>query len=144
MAERREDDRETFALTPECGERSAARRKQPGNSLPSDDDLLSAACSRPASPLSPAPRPAHPARPAPATHATHYDCRQFIDSSGGFISPSPRLKFLQKLLCRDPGAGIDCQFHFIDLLVDLLHEVDDEVDQLVAVHRLRVEVRDQE
>ena len=39
---------------------------------------------------------------------------------------------------------VNAELHLRDLLVDLLHEVNDEVDQLVAVHLLRVEVRDQE
>ena len=39
---------------------------------------------------------------------------------------------------------VDAEFHFRNFFVDLLHEVDDEVDQLVPVHLLRVEVGDQE
>ena len=39
---------------------------------------------------------------------------------------------------------VDAEFHFRNFFVDLLHEVDDEVDQLVSVHLLRVEVGDQE
>ncbi len=51
---------------------------------------------------------------------------------------------LEELLSNDTGPGIDGQFHLADLLVDLLHEVDDKVHQLVLVHLLRVEVGDQE
>lgn len=51
---------------------------------------------------------------------------------------------LEEFLSDDTGPGIDGQFHLADLLVDLLHEVDDKVHQLVFVHLLRVEVGDQE
>ena len=51
---------------------------------------------------------------------------------------------LEELLGADASARVDRQLHLADLLVDLLHEADDEVDQLVLVHLLRVEVRDQE
>ena len=40
--------------------------------------------------------------------------------------------------------GVDAELHLGDLLVDLLHEVNDEVDQLVTVHLVRVEIGDQE
>ena len=36
------------------------------------------------------------------------------------------------------------ELHLGDLLVNLLHELDDEVHQLVLQHLLRVEVRNQE
>ena len=49
----------------------------------------------------------------------------------------------EELLCDDTGPGVDRQLHLADLLVDLLHEVDDEVHQLVLVHLLRVEVGDE-
>ena len=51
---------------------------------------------------------------------------------------------LEELLRYDTGTGIDRQLHLADLLVDLLHEGDDEVHQLVLVHLLRVEVGDEE
>ena len=51
---------------------------------------------------------------------------------------------LEELLGTDPGPGVDAELHLRDLLVDLLHEVDDEVDQLVPEHLLGVEVGDQE
>lgn len=51
---------------------------------------------------------------------------------------------LEEFLSDDAGPGVDGQLHFADLLVDLLHEVDDVVHQLVFVHLLRVEVGDQE
>lgn len=51
---------------------------------------------------------------------------------------------LQELLGDDAGPGVNGQFHLTDFLVDLLHEVDDKVHQLVFVHLLRVEVGNQE
>ena len=51
---------------------------------------------------------------------------------------------LQKLLGDDAGSGVDRQLHLTDLLVDLLHEGNDEVHQLVFIHLLRVEVGDEE
>ena len=50
----------------------------------------------------------------------------------------------EKFLSAYPRPGVYAELHLGDLLVDLLHEVDDEVDQLVAVHLVSVEVRDQE
>lgn len=50
----------------------------------------------------------------------------------------------KEFLGDDASPGVDRQLHLADLLVDLLHEVDDEVHQLVFVHLLRVEVGDQE
>lgn len=51
---------------------------------------------------------------------------------------------LEEFLSDNTGPGINRQFHLADLLVDLLHEVDDKVHQLVFVHLLRVEVGNQE
>lgn len=51
---------------------------------------------------------------------------------------------LEEFLCNDTGPGINGQLHLADLLVNLLHEVDDKVHQLVFVHLLRVEVGNQE
>lgn len=51
---------------------------------------------------------------------------------------------LQELLGNDTGPGVHRKFHLADFLVDLLHEVDDEIHQLVFVHLLRVEVGNQE
>eukprot|EP01023_Acetabularia_acetabulum_P052221 TRINITY_DN57887_c0_g1_i1.p2 TRINITY_DN57887_c0_g1~~TRINITY_DN57887_c0_g1_i1.p2 ORF type:complete len:148 (-),score=18.54 TRINITY_DN57887_c0_g1_i1:71-514(-) len=53
-------------------------------------------------------------------------------------------KLLEELLGHNAGAGVDGQLHLRDLLVDVLHELDDKVDQLRLVHALRVEVGDQE
>ena len=50
----------------------------------------------------------------------------------------------QELLSANSGSGVDRKLHLRDLLVYLLHEVDDEVHELVAQHLLRVEVGDQE
>ena len=44
---------------------------------------------------------------------------------------------------RGSSSGIDSQFHLVDLFVDFIQESDDEVDQLVFVHLLRVRVSDQ-
>lgn len=51
---------------------------------------------------------------------------------------------LEEFLGDDTGPGVNGKFHLADLLVDLLHEVDDVVHQLVFVHLLRVEVGNQE
>ena len=51
---------------------------------------------------------------------------------------------LEKLLCAYSRPGVDAELHLRDLLVNLLHELDDEVDQLVPVHLVRVEVGDEE
>ena len=50
----------------------------------------------------------------------------------------------EELFGADPRPGVDAELHLWYLLVDLLHEVDDEVDQLVPEHLLGVEVGDQE
>ena len=50
----------------------------------------------------------------------------------------------QELLRANSGSGVDRKLHLRDLLVDFLHEVDDEVHELVAQHLLGVEVGDQE
>lgn len=50
----------------------------------------------------------------------------------------------EELLRDDAGPGVHRQLHLADLLVDLLHEVDDKVHQLVLVHLLCVEVGDEE
>lgn len=54
------------------------------------------------------------------------------------------LESFEELLRADPGPGVDRQLHLRDLLVNLLHEVNDEVHEFVAQHDLRVEVCDQE
>lgn len=50
------------------------------------------------------------------------------------------LEFLEKFLGRDASARVDSELHLTDLLINLLHEVNDEVNKLVFVHLLRVEV----
>ena len=50
----------------------------------------------------------------------------------------------QELLRANSGSGVDRKLHLRDLLVNLLHEVDDKVHELVAQHLLGVEVGDQE
>lgn len=50
----------------------------------------------------------------------------------------------QELLSYDASPGVNRQFHLTNFLVDLLHEVDDKVHQLVFVHLLCVEVGNQE
>ena len=54
------------------------------------------------------------------------------------------LESLQKFLCGNSRTRVDGELHLADLLINLLHEVDDEVDELVLVHRLCVEVGNQE
>lgn len=50
----------------------------------------------------------------------------------------------QELLSYDASPGVNREFHLTNFLVDLLHEVDDKVHQLVFVHLLCVEVGNQE
>lgn len=70
---------------------------------------------------------------------------QYFISSQRHQSPSRRLSYiLEELLSDDASPGIYRQLHLTNLLVDLLHEMDDIVHQLVFVHLLRVEVGDQE
>lgn len=49
---------------------------------------------------------------------------------------------LEEFLSHNASSGVDRQLHLADLLVDLLHKVDDKVHQFVLVHLLRVEVCD--
>lgn len=53
-------------------------------------------------------------------------------------------KVFEEFLGDDASARVDGQLHLADLFVDFLHEMDDEVHQLVLVHLLRVEVGDEE
>ena len=53
-------------------------------------------------------------------------------------------ELFKELLGRNSRARVDGQLHLVDLLVDLLHEVNYKVNQLVLVHLLCVEVRHQE
>ena len=57
---------------------------------------------------------------------------------------SQNSEFLQEFLCTDPSPSVDSQLHFADLLVYFLHELDNEINQLVLVHLLGMEVGDQE
>lgn len=52
-------------------------------------------------------------------------------------------EIFKELLCNDTSSCIDRQFHLADLLIDLLHKVDDKVHQLMFIHLLRVEVGNQ-
>lgn len=65
-------------------------------------------------------------------------------TSDGRTNTATGLKPLQEFLGANASPRIHSQLHFANLLVDLLHEVDHEIDQLVFVHLLRVEVGDQE
>mmetsp|Transcript_18745 Transcript_18745/g.47431 ORF Transcript_18745/g.47431 Transcript_18745/m.47431 type:complete len:253 (-) Transcript_18745:48-806(-) len=60
----------------------------------------------------------------------------------------PSLPFLRELLEQfggnDTSTRIDRELELVDLLVDLLHELDDEVHQLVLEHDLGVVVGDEE
>lgn len=49
----------------------------------------------------------------------------------------------KELLSDNSGPGVDGQLHLTDLLVDLLHEMDDKIHQLVLVHLLCVEISDE-
>lgn len=53
-------------------------------------------------------------------------------------------KIFEELFGYDAGSGVDREFHLADFLVDLLHEMNDKVHQLVFVHLFCVEVGDEE
>ena len=61
-----------------------------------------------------------------------------------FSSTSGELEALDECLGSWPGPSIDSQLHLVDLFVNLVQEGDDEVNELVFVHLLRVHIRDQE
>lgn len=78
-------------------------------------------------------------------------CRNGEHSYSSFPPPPPPLvtsrslgKLLEVLLSADTGAGIEVELHLAELLVDVLHKLNDKVDELVLVHLLRVRVGDQE
>lgn len=54
------------------------------------------------------------------------------------------LKALEVLLGHCTGTGIDSKSHVGDLTVNLLHELNDEVNQFVLVHALGVSIGHQE
>ena len=49
----------------------------------------------------------------------------------------------EELLRANTSPGVNAQFHFGNLLVNLLHEMNDKVDEFVSQHLLRVEIGDQ-
>jgi len=51
---------------------------------------------------------------------------------------------LEESLTGDTGTGVDRELHLRDLLVDILHELDDKVDELALVEGLGVNVGDEE
>ena len=53
-------------------------------------------------------------------------------------------KFLQVGLSHNTRTSVNGQLHVADLLVDICHELNDEVHKLVLEHALGVEVGDQE
>jgi len=53
-------------------------------------------------------------------------------------------KFLQVGLGHNTRTSVNGQLHVADLLVDICHELNDEVHKLVLEHALGVEVGDQE
>ena len=59
-------------------------------------------------------------------------------------SASGSLELFQKLGGDNTGARIDGELHRRDLLVNLLHEENDKVDQLVLPHFVHLRVCDQE
>ena len=54
------------------------------------------------------------------------------------------LELLEELFGARAGPRVDGQLHVADLLVDVLHERDYKVDELVPVHLLGMEVGDEE
>mmetsp|Transcript_18739 Transcript_18739/g.47416 ORF Transcript_18739/g.47416 Transcript_18739/m.47416 type:complete len:94 (-) Transcript_18739:23-304(-) len=59
--------------------------------------------------------------------------------------PFPFLReLLEQFGGNDTSTRIDRELELVDLLVDLLHELDDEVHQLVLEHDLGVVVGDEE
>ena len=72
-------------------------------------------------------------------HATHLHASSHSPSRWAKAS-----EVFQELFSADTRSGVDGQLHLVDLLVDLLHEVNDEVHQLVLEHLLRVHVGDEE
>ena len=53
-------------------------------------------------------------------------------------------ELLEVLLRADTGTGVEAELHVADLLVNLLHKLKDEINELVLVHLLGVEVGEQE
>ena len=53
-------------------------------------------------------------------------------------------ELLEERVRDDTCARVDGQLELAHLGVDVLHELDDEVDQLLLLHVLRVEIRDEE
>ena len=53
-------------------------------------------------------------------------------------------ELLEVLLGENARARVHRELHLTQLLVDLLHERDHEIHQLILVHHLRLERRDQE
>lgn len=50
----------------------------------------------------------------------------------------------QESLGNETGTGVEEELHLGNLLIDLFHKVDDEVDKFVFQHSFSVEVGDQE
>ena len=51
---------------------------------------------------------------------------------------------LEESLTSDTSTSVDRELHFRDFLVDVLHELDDEIDELALVEGLGVDVGDKE
>lgn len=51
---------------------------------------------------------------------------------------------LKVLLGDNTGTSVEVELHLADLLVNVFHELDNKVDELVLVHLLNVEVGDEE
>merc|ERR1711884_535703 len=49
----------------------------------------------------------------------------------------------EELLSTNTSPGVDAQFHLGNLLVNLLHEMNDKVDEFVSQHLFSVEIGDQ-
>lgn len=53
-------------------------------------------------------------------------------------------ELLEECVRNDACTRVDREFEFADFRIDILHELNDEVDQLTLLHVLRVEVGDEE
>ena len=49
----------------------------------------------------------------------------------------------EELLSTNTSPGVDAQFHLGNLLVNLLHEMNDKVDEFVSQHLFSVKIGDQ-
>ena len=57
---------------------------------------------------------------------------------------SLRHKRFHKLRCHNSSPSIDSNLHAVNLLVNVLHELDDEVDEFRSNHSFEMDVSDEE